>query len=359
MQQTRLLSLDVFRGATIAAMILVNNPGSGAVYPPLEHAEWNGWTFTDLVFPFFLWIAGVAMTLSFARRTERGENRHTLLLHAAKRAAIIFGIGLFLNGFPYFHVTTMRIPGVLQRIAVCYLIAAAIFLYTNLRGQLIWIGSLLTVYWMAMTLAPVPGFSPGTLLPVGNFAQWVDSQVLAGHMWSHTKVWDPEGLFSTLPAIATALFGIQAGRLLRSGLEPAERAVWMIGGGNALIFAGLCMNPFLPINKSLWTSTFAVFMAGMAMVVYGICYWLVDVRAWQRGTKPLVVFGMNAIAIFVFSGLLARILGLLKWRQPLYEAVFAPLAAPRNASLLYALCYVLVCYAFGYGLYRRKWFLKF
>jgi predicted acyltransferase len=360
MRPARLLSLDVFRGATIASMILVNNPGSwNDVFPPLEHAGWNGWTFTDLVFPFFLWIVGVSTTLSFAGRTERGENRRALLVHAARRAAIIFAIGLFLNGFPYFRLSTIRIPGVLQRIAVCYLVAAAIFLYTGLRGQLVAIAALLAVYWMTMTLVPVPGYGPGVLQPVGNFAQWVDSHLLVGHMWKTTRVWDPEGLFSTLPAVATALFGIQAGRLLRSRLEPAAKTAWMLAWGNAMILAGLLIDPFLPINKSLWTSSFAVFMAGMALVVFGICYWLVDVHGWRRGTLPLVVFGMNSIAMFVFSGLLARILGLWHWQQPVFTTCFAPLAPPRVASLLYAVCFVLVSYGVAYGLYRKQWFLKF
>ncbi|MBI4876727.1 MAG: DUF1624 domain-containing protein, partial [Acidobacteria bacterium] len=208
----RLESLDVFRGATIAAMILVNNPGSwSAVYSPLLHAGWHGWTPTDLIFPFFLWISGVAMTLSFAKRMERGDGRRRLFLHTLRRAAAIFGVGLFLNAFPYFDLATLRIPGVLQRIAVCYLIAAAIFLTTKLRGQAIAILSLLGVYWAVMKWIPVPGYGAGVLEKHGNFAQWIDSLVLSGHMWSATKTWDPEGIVSTLPSIATVLFGVLCG----------------------------------------------------------------------------------------------------------------------------------------------------
>lgn len=357
---TRLLSLDVFRGATIASMILVNDPGSGSTYPQLEHAAWHGWTFTDLVFPFFLWIVGVAMTLSFASRTARGEDRRRLLLHVLKRSAIIFGIGLFLNGFPYFRLSAIRIPGVLQRIAVCYLFAAAIFLYTRIRGQIAWAIGLLAAYWMAMTLIPVPGYGPGVLQPVGNFAQWIDSMVLSGHMWRVTKVWDPEGLVSTIPAISTTLFGILAGQLLRTPrLTPAEKAAWMLAWGNAMLLAGNALGVFLPINKNLWTSSYSVAMAGMALIVFGICYWLVDVQGWRGWTKAFVVFGMNAIAMFVFAGLLARILGLTQWKQSIFNAVFAPLASPRNASLLYAVCFVLVCYSVAWLLYRRKWFVRF
>ena len=360
MTGSRLVSLDVFRGATIASMILVNDPGSTESYPQLDHAAWHGWTFTDLVFPFFLWIVGVAMTISFSSRTARGENRGALLRHVLKRSAIIFAIGLLLNGFPYYRLTTIRIPGVLQRIAVCYLIAAAIFLYTRVRGQIIWTMGLLAAYWAAMTWIPVPGYGAGVLEPIGNFAQWVDSHVLSGHMWRPTKVWDPEGLVSTVPAVATVLFGILAGQLLRSRhLSSAEKTAWMLVWGNVMLLAGNVMGVYLPINKNLWTSSFSVFMAGMALIVFAICYWIVDVQGWRRWTRPFVIFGMNAIAMFVFSGLLARILMLNGWKQPIYQALFAPLASPRNASLLYAVCFVLVCYMAAWLLYRKKWFVKF
>ena len=216
------MSLDAFRGATIAAMILVNNPGDGrTTFAPLLHAEWNGWTFTDLVFPFFLWMVGIAMTFSFARRVEGGAGKGKLLLHTVRRAALIFLLGLLLNGFPKYDLTTLRIPGVLQRIAICYLIGSLIFLYTKWRGQLAAIVGLCAVYWMLMTLFPVPGYGPGVLEPIGNFGQWVDEMLLSGHMYSRTKVWDPEGVVSTLPAIANVLFGALFGTLLRKpGLTP-------------------------------------------------------------------------------------------------------------------------------------------
>ena len=205
----RLVSLDVFRGATMASMILVNNPGLWtAAYAPLLHVPWHGWTFTDLIFPSFLWIVGLAMTLSFARRVARGENRSRLLLHAGRRALILFAVGLFLGGFPFFHLATLRIPGVLQRIAVCYLAAAAIFLFTRVRGQIAWTAALLAGYWALLAWAPVPGHGAGKLEPVGNIAQHIDNLLLAGHMWSRTKVWDPEGILSTIPAIATTLLGV-------------------------------------------------------------------------------------------------------------------------------------------------------
>ena len=357
--QPRLTSLDVFRGATIAAMILVNDPGSwDAVYPPLLHASWHGWTFTDLVFPSFLWIAGVSMTLSFARRTERGDNRRLLLLHALRRAAIIFALGLLLNGFPRYDPATIRIPGVLQRIAVCYLAAAAIFLYTRLRGQIAWTAGLLALYAVLMKLVPVPGYGAGVLEPNGNFAQYIDSLVLTGHMWSRTKIWDPEGIVSTIPAISTVLFGVLAGHLLR-----ARKTVWMFAAGALLLIAGLALDPWMPINKNLWTVSYTLLAAGIAFDLFALSYWVIDVLGRGGWTHPFTVFGMNALAIYVAAGVLARLLGLIhigdttlqRW---IFLHAFAPLASPMNASLLYAVAFVAVMYLGAWVLYRRGWFIR-
>ena len=369
MQPGRLESLDVFRGATIAAMILVNNPGTwDAVYPPLRHADWHGWTFTDLVFPFFLWISGVALTLSFAKRVGRGDSRRRLFLHTLRRAACIFGLGLLLNGFPYYDLATLRIPGVLQRIAVCYLIAGALFLVAGLRGQVVAMVSLLGVYWALMKAVPVPGYGAGVLDKHGNFAQWIDSLTLSGHMWANTKTWDPEGIVSTLPAIATVLFGILCGHLLRSALTVAEKATWMFTAGTALIFAGLLMDPWLPINKNLWTSSFAVFMAGMAFMIFGLCYWLIDGRGYRRWAKPFAIYGMNAITVYVMSGLLGDGMALIQWTgaggKPVslhlwvFNEVFLKLANPINASLLFAITHVLVLYLVALLMWRKKWFIR-
>ncbi|MGB6121827.1 MAG: heparan-alpha-glucosaminide N-acetyltransferase domain-containing protein, partial [Bacteroidota bacterium] len=257
----RLGSLDAFRGATIAGMILVNNPGTwGAVYPQLLHARWHGWTFTDWIFPFFLWIVGVAMTLSFAKRMERGEGRKTLMMHVLRRSAIIFGLGLLLSAFPFglvpghdFSLASLRIPGVLQRIAICYLVASLIVLNTSLRGQVIWLLALLVCYWLAIMLIPVPGYGAGLLEPTGNLCWYIDSHLLAGHTWSGAPApgFDPEGILSTIPAIGTTLFGVLTGHLLRSGLSREEKTVWMFVGGNALLLAGVILDIWLPINKNL------------------------------------------------------------------------------------------------------------
>jgi predicted acyltransferase len=361
----RLESLDVFRGLTIASMMLVNNPGSSDVYPQLDHADWNGWTFTDTVFPFFLWIVGVAMTLSFAKRRERGDDRRKLMLHVLWRAAVLYAIGLFLAGFPYFHLDRIRLTGVLPRIAVCYLAAAAIFLYTSVRGQLITTAFLLAFYWALMKLVPVPGLGPGHLEKGQNLSAYVDSIVLSGHMWSHTKTWDPEGTLSTLPAIATTLFGVLAGHIVRLRRDLAERACWIFASGAVLLFAGLIMSAWLPINKSIWTSSYAVFMAGLASIEFGVLFWILDGRGWQGWwSRPFAIYGMNAIAVFIAAGLIGRLLGLIhtggiSLQQAIYQTVFAPLASPVNASLLYAIANVIFFYLIAWLMYRRGWFLRF
>jgi predicted acyltransferase len=298
------------------------------------------------------------MTLSFASRVERGQSRQTLLVHTIRRAAIIFALGLVLNGFPAYDLATLRIPGVLQRIAVCYAIAGAIYLYTSLRGQIVATGALLTVYWVLMRFAPVPGFGFGVLVKNGNFAQYIDQIFLTGHMWQASGNWDPEGIVSTLPAIATMLFGIMAGHLLRSPRSPADRTVWMFMAGGALIIAGQILDNWLPINKNLWTSSYSMFTAGLAFQSFGAAYWITDVIGWRRGTRPLIVFGMNAIAAYVLSGLIARLASMSGAKAAIYDGALAPLLSPANASLAWALLNVAVCYAAVWLMYRRGWFIK-
>ena len=362
----RLVSLDVFRGMTIAGMMLVNNPGTWeAVYPELRHADWHGWTYTDTVFPFFLWIVGVALTLSFARRRDRGEDRRRLLAHTARRAALIFLVGILLNGFPYYALDRIRIPGVLQRIAICYLIAATIFLYSRIRGQAIALLVCLASYWMLMTLVPVPGLGPGHLEKGQNFSAWVDQLLLSGHMWSSTKTWDPEGTVSTLPAIATTLFGVLTGHLLRIVRDPATRAAWILSSGAVLTFVGSVMAWWMPINKSIWTSSYAVFMAGLAALMFGLCYWFLDANAWKGWwSRPFAIYGMNAIAVYIAAGVVARLLGIIKidgnpLKQLIFNSAFLPLGSPINASLFYGLANVLFFFLVAYALYRRGWFLRF
>jgi predicted acyltransferase len=370
-QHERLMSLDAFRGATIAGMMLVNNPGTwGAIYPQLEHAEWNGWTFTDWIFPFFLWIVGVAMTMSFAHRQERGDTKSQLLVQVVKRSLIIFGLGLFIAGFPFFNFSSIRIPGVLQRIAVCYFIASLIILYTkNIRTRVYWLAGFLISYWVMMKLIPVPGIGAGVLEKGRNFAAYIDSLVLSGHMWSHTKTWDPEGIVSTLPAVATTLFGVLTGHYLRSQLSKEEKTAWMFVAGNILLLIGATLDMWLPINKSIWTTSYSIFMAGWALVCFAMFYWTIDVKGYKRWAKPFIIFGMNAITVYAFSELIGRLYGsVITLRQPdgteislqgyIFQTFFVSLASPINASLIYAICFLFFLFLIAWIMWKRKWFLK-
>ncbi len=365
----RLVSLDAFRGATMALMVLVNNSGDWShTYGPLRHSAWNGWTITDVVFPSFLWIVGVAITLSLGGRLARGVARSRLLLQALRRAAILYGLGALCSLLPSFDFGTMRLLGVLQRIAICYLIASAIYLYApRIRTQILWIVSLLAGYWLIMTLIPVPGYGAGRLDMQGNLAHYVDRIVLGAHNYAPTKTWDPEGIVSTLPAIATALFGVLAGHLLRParGLDWKTTRLFFIG--NALIGLGLICDIWLPINKQLWTSSFALFMAGLDFVLLAGFIYLIDDLGYKRIVQPFVVFGMNAIAIYMLSELLAIALMSIHWHAAagtislqswLFDHCFAPLASPYNAALVWALAFVAVMYLAAYALYRRKWFIR-
>jgi len=364
---SRLLSLDVFRGITIAGMILVNNPGSwNAIYWPLAHAEWHGWTPTDLIFPFFLFIVGVSMALSFSGRAKRGNSRGALMKHAAIRSILIFLVGFSMAAIPYFRFGTIRIPGVLQRIAVCYLFASLAYLYVPKRGRVALVCLLLFGYWALMALVPVPGYGAGRLDVEGNLAAYLDRQLLLGHLWKPT--WDPEGPLSTLPAIATAILGTFLGDFFLRRRSPQEAVrhmlVWGIGG----LAAGQIWNFAFPINKNLWTSSYVVFTAGFALILLAICYWLVDVKGWRGWAAPFLWYGMNPLALFVFSGMLAKMMGI--WRVTtaagesvavktyIYRDFFEPLGEAKIASLLFALAYVAFWLAIAWVLYRRKIFIK-
>ena len=347
MPQRRLRSLDAFRGLTIAAMVLVNNPGTwAAVYAPLTHARWHGLTPTDVIFPFFLFIVGVAIPLS---RPTVGR--------VLRRAAIIFALGLVLNGLPRFDWATIRIPGVLQRIAVCYLVAALLFLTTGWRTQAIVTAALLLGYWGAMTLVPVPGYGRGNLGPEGNLAAWLDRAVLGPHIWRAARVYDPEGILSTVPAVATTLLGVLTGRWAQSARPPR-----VITGGLALAGAlgavlGAAWGVWFPVNKALWTSSYVVLTAGLALLVLAACYWAIEIRGWRRWAAPFVVLGVNALALFFLSTLVAHVLTLIRvgnitLHTLIFERVFVPWASPINASLAYAAAYVLVWWGAMWLLYR-------
>jgi predicted acyltransferase len=348
----RLLSLDAFRGLTVAAMVLVNNPGTWrAVYPPLRHAEWHGWTPTDLIFPFFLFIVGVAIPLALGRRVGGGERRAAIVAKILRRSAIIFALGLLLHAVPDFDVANIRIPGVLQRIAVCYLVAALLFLRTGWRAQAGLAVVLLVGYWAALTLVPVPGFGPGNLSPEGSLAAYLDRAVLGPHIWRAARVYDPEGLLSTVPAIATTLIGMLAGHWLGAGRTRGLTVLGLLVAGGAGVGLGEIWGLWFPINKPLWTSSYAILTAGVALLVLGACYWLVEVLRWRGFARPFVVLGVNALALFFLSSLVARLLIVIKverasGRVPLhawlFDHLFAPWATPINASLAYAVAYLVL-----------------
>lgn len=365
----RLMSLDVFRGATIALMILVNNPGDELTsYWPLKHAEWNGWTPTDLVFPFFLFIVGVSMTFSFSSRMKRGASRRDLLLHVLWRGAALFAIGLFLNGFPnHYQLASWRVYGVLQRIAVCYLISSILVLWSNRRGWIVAVIGCLAGYWVLMRLVPVPGFGVPThdmplLDPDRNIAAWLDRKLLFGHLYEGTR--DPEGVLSTIPALATSLLGVLTGDWLRSKRSAQAKALGMALAGVVGVVAGQIFNIWFPINKKLWTSSYVLFTAGLALLCLALCYWILDIKQWRNyWTKPFLVFGMNAIAAYVFAEMISHLLdnmnvGSLTWQEFVYQHVFASPASPMNASLIYGLSYVFMCWVAMWVLYRKGIFIK-
>ena len=362
----RLLSLDAFRGLTIAGMVLVNNPGSWAyVYAPLAHAEWHGWTPTDLIFPYFLFIVGVAMPFSFRRRLAAGAGRLDLLKHVARRSVILILIGLAMRAIPEFDFGEMRLYGVLQRIGLVYFAAAAAYLWASARGLAITTAALLLGYWAVMAFVPVPGYGAGDLSPDGNLAGFIDRLLMDGRLWAGT--WDPEGLLSTFPAIATCLLGIFCGEWLHFLLPGRQVARGMWIAGAALAAVGLAWDLLFPINKNLWTSSYVVFTAGTALLLLGTMYWILDVRRWRGAwSAPLAACGMNAIAIFVASGMAAKTMGrihvggaegssLYDWT---FRAGFQSWAGDYNGSLAFALAQVALWLTVAWLLHRSRIYVK-
>ncbi len=360
----RLLSLDAFRGLTIAGMILVNNPGSWShIYAPLRHAEWHGWTPTDLIFPFFLFIVGVAIPFSFGKRLLRGDSRRELLGHIIRRSVVLFALGLFMAAYPRFDLGNLRIMGVLQRIGLVYLLAASSFLFLGRRGRVWMAAGLLLGYWALLTLVPVPGSGVGDLSPEGNLGAYLDRMILGDRLWRGS--WDPEGLLSTLPAVATTLLGIFTGEWLRSERTPESKVMGLLGGGVVGIGAGLAWGLTFPINKALWTSSYVLFTAGAGLLLLAVFFWVMDVKGLQVWARPLVVYGMNAIAVFVASGLVAKQMGLTRVGSDevplkgwIFDELFASWAGPLNGSFFFALSYVLIWLAIMWVLFQRRIFIK-
>jgi predicted acyltransferase len=360
----RLASLDVMRGLAVAGMILVNNPGSwDDGYAFLAHAPWNGWTLADLVFPFFLVIVGVSLDLSLSRRRS---GRSALLPALVRRAALLCALGILLNTFPDLsQLGSVRWFGVLQRIGLCTLAVGTLLLTTGARTQLAVAVALLAGYWLAMTTVPVPGYGAGVLTPEGNLGAWLDVRWFGGHLYR--EGFDPEGLLSTLPAIATTLIGALAGRFLRGGRPGHEKTLGLVAAGTALALAGEIAGWWFPINKQLWTSSYVLLTGGLGLATLGVCYELIDRRGWRLGTRPFLMLGSNALAVYLLSSLGARLMEICQisagescesLRRFLYEQLFQPWAGAETGSLCFALAYLLVWLIPTAELHRRRVFLK-
>lgn len=365
----RLLSLDAFRGLTIAAMILVNNPGSwGHVYAPLRHAAWHGWTPTDMVFPFFLFIMGVAMALTFQRHANSGLGDTTRIKIIFRRGALLFLLGLLLNLWPRFNFADVRILGVLQRIALCYLaISTMLILVRNNIHRHVLIAGLSAVYLALLYLFPVPDFGAADLTTTGNAPAYFDRLILGTvHLWRDGP-FDPEGLFSTLPALLSTWLGYGFGMVLTTTDGHSQRLRLWLRYSAILMLVGLLGGLIIPINKQLWTPTYAILMAGWAGLFLALCYWLIEVKDKQNYFRPFIMLGLNPLIIFWMSGFMVRNLIILKinyggaqisiW-SAIYKFAFVSWLPDYPASLLFALLNVVWWIFVAWYLWSKKWYIR-
>ncbi len=390
----RLISLDALRGFTIAGMVIVNDPGSwGNVYAPLLHAEWNGITPTDLVFPFFLFMVGVSITLAYTKRMDDGVSKKELYKKLISRSIKIMLLGWFLWLWPNFNVEGMRFAGVLPRISIVFFFCAIIFMNTNWKQQ-VWIGSfILLAYWLLFVLVPVPvddviqnAILTGTVLSSGNnlielggirqlsegfiaanydpginITAWFDRIFLPGRFWQVT--WDPEGLLSSLPAIATGIIGMLIGKLFLSIEEPFKKLTWLFFVGFSMYLIGEVWAWFMPLNKNLWTSSYVLWTAGVATMGLAACMLVVDILGYKKWTKVGRVYGANAITSYVLSGMLTlvfygSIFGDNSLNRMFMDAFTGIGFAPKFASFIYAVIYMFIIYIPAYLLYKKKIFIK-
>lgn len=362
MSKTRYLSLDAFRGFTIAAMILVNNPGSWEhIYAPLEHAKWNGLTPTDLIFPFFLFIVGVSIVLAYSKRLSEGNNRKNLVQKIVWRSVKIFAVGVVLNIIMNLSFKDIRIAGVLQRIAIVFLICSLLFLFSSWKTQSFTAVFLLLFYWLTMTLIPTPGYDKVMLEPGINLAAWIDNILLPGHMWQGN--WDPEGLYSTLPAIATGISGMLAGYLIISGKNQEQKIIWLFIAGFIATIMGTIWGWTFPVNKNLWTSSYVLFTSGLATMTLASMIFLIDMQNYKRFAKVGIVFGANAIAIYVLADLLTFVFYRLPIAgTPLNEHFINAFDSAgwslKLSSFLYAMIYIGINLMPAWWLYNKKIFIK-
>jgi predicted acyltransferase len=385
LQTNRLVSLDVFRGMVIAGMILVTDPGTYSyVYSPLRHAEWMGATATDMIFPAFLFMAGLSICFSFASQIKRGASHTMLVQRLLRRSLLLFILGLVLNGFPDYHLGTLRIPGILQRIAICYLCSGALYLIATSPGEqveeariskrvLLMAGvafGLLALYWALLKLVPVPGIGAGHLDTFGSLPAYIDRRIFGiNHLWiwgltpGKGVTYDPEGLLSTLPAMFSTLAGIVAGGWMRSGRAAGTKALGLALAGCALAVSGLLLSPLLPLNKRIWTSTFALLSTGVSAAVFAALYAVVDLGGYRRGLLPAKILGTNAILAFTLSTIITSLfdrihLQGLTMHEWIYQNLFANWLSPYPSSLAYAIVIVFLNIILLYPLYQKRLFVR-
>jgi predicted acyltransferase len=374
----RVISLDVLRGITIAFMIMVNNNGGPGSWGFMNHAQWNGLTPTDLVFPTFVFVVGASIVFAFESRLRRGETRGKLAWHTVKRAVILFLLGIVVNSFPYFELVHMRFYGVLQRIAVCYLVVGLFYLW----DRRVWtkVAALvlaLVGYWVLLRWVPVPGGGmPGRDIPFmdpsQNLVSWLDRLLLKGHLylpWTTHDVRDPEGLLSDLPAIGTALIGLLTGLWLRGTKTVETKAAGLAAAAVGCLGCGYLWSIWFPLNKNMWTSSYVLVAAGWSLTLLTVVFWMAEVRGWRRGWPwPWLVFGSNAIVAYMISELLASTLDTVAVAVSpgqheslsafLFAHNFAIIPDPGWAAFAFSVSYTAVCFVPVWVLYRKKIFVK-
>lgn len=363
----RILSLDVFRGLTMALMVLVNSQGTHEAYPLLDHAVWNGCTFADLVFPSFLFIVGVTTVISLKRQVvANAQVSLDVYKNIFKRSALLFLFGLFLNAFPlHFDFATIRIYGILQRIAICYFVCSLLYLNTSVRTQSVLFVAILLSYWYLMAFVPVPGGIGEPLSMTNNWVLYIDQQLLAPpHFY---KNFDPEGLLSTIPAIATTLAGLLTGNLLLTSFSKQKKCTLMVLAGLVFLVLGWFWSYSFPINKNLWSSSFVLWVGGVSLWVFALCYYVIDILGYSKWALPFKIFGMNALLIFIFHVLLLKLQAVFNVTMPdgtsdnlrvaISEYLFGSFSQ-ENAGLFYSLVFLFLNFLFAAFLYRRKMFFK-
>jgi predicted acyltransferase len=363
---SRIPAIDILRGVTIAFMVMVNNPGSYShIYAGLRHAEWHGFTPVDFIFPFFLFIAGVSINLSLARRRQGAASDREIMLRALRRGAILFFLGILDNGFPYFELETLRIPGVLQRIGIVTFLATTCALKLRPKTIATLIPGLLLAYWALMTMVPIPEIGdPDLSTMTDNLAAWIDRKLLGGHLWVHEDQWDPEGILSTIPALCLTLTGLLAGRRLAALDRLGAKISSFMGFGTAMAVSGLVWSLWFPINRWLWTSSFMLFVSGLALYMLALCLWACQFPGAARALRPFAVFGSNAIVMYLGSSLLAKALFLLRlpggenYHDGLYRLFFSSWLPPFAASAVWAACFALFMFLPAYVLHARKIYIK-